>query len=239
LPGTGDFHFYVPEYYLYAVPISVIVALVFLTYFGARLGTESRKRAKALNKLELTLAKEQELESIGHQAAAAVHSLGTPLSTITVIAKELKKEIKNDQKYSKDIDLLLSQTKRCGDILKKISKNQIVDDKFMSDVSIQNLLIEITKSFEEISEKKILLTLFAKSVLRDPSLLASNSLVLLLPDLKDALSSLEDILQPLYVRILISMPHSPLLLPLSFEIQARFVLHQVVSSFTAVSILLL
>ena len=70
-----------------AVPISVIVALVFLTYFGARLGTESRKRAKALNKLELTLAKEQELESIGHQAAAAVHSLGTPLSTITVIAK--------------------------------------------------------------------------------------------------------------------------------------------------------
>jgi succinate-semialdehyde dehydrogenase/glutarate-semialdehyde dehydrogenase len=92
---------------------------------------------------------------------------------------------------------------------------------------------------EEISKNYLLLTLFAKSVLRDPSLLASNSQVLLLPDLKDALLSLEDILQPLYVRILISMPHSPRLLPLSFEIQARFVLHQVVSSFTAVSILLL
>ena len=154
LPGSGNFHFNVPEYYLYAVPVSIIVVLVFLTYFGARFGTESRKRAKALNKLELILAKEHELESIGQQAAAAVHSLGTPLSTITVIARELKKEIKNDPKYSKDIDLLLSQAKRCSDILKKISKNQIVDDKFMSDVSIQNLLIEITKSFEEISEKK-------------------------------------------------------------------------------------
>ena len=159
LPGSGNFHFDVPEYYLYAVPVSVIIVLVFLTYFGARFGTESRKRAKALNKLELILAKEHELESIGQQAAAAVHSLGTPLSTITVIARELKKEIKNDPKYSKDIDLLLSQAKRCSDILKKISKNQIVDDKFMSDVSIQNLLIEITKSFEEISEKKIFLNL--------------------------------------------------------------------------------
>jgi len=159
LPGSGDFHFDVPEYYLYAVPVSVIIALVFLTYFGARFGTESRKRAKALNKLELILAKEHELESIGQQAAAAAHSLGTPLSTITVIARELKKEIKNDPKYSKDIDLLLSQAKRCSDILKKISKNQIVDDKFMNNVSIQNLLMEITKSFEEISEKKIFLNL--------------------------------------------------------------------------------
>ena len=159
LPGSSYFHFDVPGYYLYAVPVSVIIVLVFLTYFGARFGTESRKRAKALNKLELILAKEHELESIGQQAAAAVHSLGTPLSTITVIARELKKEIKNDPKYSKDIDLLLSQAKRCSDILKKISKNQIVDDKFMSNVSIQNLLIEITKSFEEISEKKIFLNL--------------------------------------------------------------------------------
>jgi two-component system sensor histidine kinase RegB len=159
LPGSGDFHFDVPEYYLYAVPVSVIIALVFLTYFGARFGTESRKRAKALNKLELILAKEHELESIGQQAAAAAHSLGTPLSTITVIAKELEKEIKNEPKYLKDINLLLSQAKRCGDILKKISKKQIVDDKFMSDVSIQNLLIEITKSFEEISKKEIFLNL--------------------------------------------------------------------------------
>ena len=94
LPGSGDFRFDVPEYYLYAVPVSVIIALVFLTYFGARFGTESRKRTKALNKLELILAKEHELESIGQQAAAAAHSLGTPLSTITVIARELKKEIK-------------------------------------------------------------------------------------------------------------------------------------------------
>ena len=71
----------------------------------------------------MILAKEHELESIGFQAAAAAHSLGTPLSTITVVAKELEKEIGNNPKYSKDVDLLLSQTKRCSDILKNFSKD--------------------------------------------------------------------------------------------------------------------
>ena len=46
----------------------------------------------------MVLAKEHELESIGLQAAAAAHSLGTPLSTITVIARELEKEIGNKPK---------------------------------------------------------------------------------------------------------------------------------------------
>ena len=159
LPHPGNLHFHVPNYYLYSVPMAVVIALVFLSYFNARFGLESRKRSAALKELELVLAKEQELESIGLQAAAAVHSLGTPLSTITVIAKELKKETFKNPQYSKDIDLLLSQAKRCSEILKKISKAQIDDHKFISEVTMQNLLIEISRSFEEISEKKIILNL--------------------------------------------------------------------------------
>ncbi len=157
LPNPGTLHFHVPDYYLYAVPVALIIALIFLTYFGARFGTESRKKNKALNKLEEIIAKEHELETIGLQAAAAVHSLGTPLSTITVIAKELKKEILKNPKHSKDIDLLLSQAKRCSEILKKISTSQIEDDKFISQVKIQDLIEEISRSFEEISNKKIYL----------------------------------------------------------------------------------
>jgi len=157
LPHPGHLHFHVPDYYLYSVPLAIIIALIFLTYFGARFGIESRQRAGALRELEMALAKEHELETIGLQAAAAVHSLGTPLSTITVIAKELRKEAVKNPKYLKDLDLLLSQTKRCSEILKKISTAQIEEDKFISEVTIKNLLIEITKSFEEISNKKITL----------------------------------------------------------------------------------
>jgi len=155
LPHSGELHFHVPDTYLYAVPIAIIIGLIFLTYFGVRFGIESRKRTEALNKLELILAKEHELESIGLQAAAAAHSLGTPLSTITVIARELEKEIGNNPKYSKDIDLLLSQTKRCSDILKNLSKDQLEEDSFLSDIKIEELLSEIVRSYTGISEKKL------------------------------------------------------------------------------------
>jgi len=155
LPHYGELNFFIPDTYLYALPIAIIITLIFLTYFGVRFGIESRKRTEALNKLELILAKEHELESIGLQAAAAAHSLGTPLSTITVIARELEKEIGNNSKYSKDIDLLLSQTKRCSNILKNLSKDQFKEDNFLSDIKIEELLNEILRSFSEISEKKL------------------------------------------------------------------------------------
>ena len=155
LPSEGNIHFHVPDYYLYSIPTSLIIVLIFLNYFGFRFGHEARKRSEALNRLESVLAKEQELDSIGHQAAAAAHSLGTPLSTITVIAKELKKEIKNNPKYSDDVDVILSEVKRCGDILKKLSRREIVDDIYVSNVALEDLLFEIKNSFEEISEKKI------------------------------------------------------------------------------------
>jgi len=157
LPHSHELHFHVPNYYLYSIPAAIIIGLIFLTYFGARFGLESRKRTEALNKLELILAKEHELESIGLQSAAAAHSLGTPLSTITVIAKELEKDIGNNPKYIKDINLLLSQTKRCSEILKNLSKDQTKDENFLKDVKIEDLLNEIVRSFSEISEKKILL----------------------------------------------------------------------------------
>ncbi len=168
LPHYGELHFHIPDPYLYALPASIMITLIFLTYFGVRFGMESRKRTEALNKLELILAKEHELESIGLQAAAAAHSLGTPLSTITVVARELEKEIGKNPKYAKDIDLLLSQTKRCSKILRNLSKDQLQEDNFLSNIKIEELLSEIVRSFTEISEKKI--SLIAKNNTLNPQI---------------------------------------------------------------------
>ena len=167
LPSGGDIHFHVPDYYIYSIPSALTIVLIFLNYFGFRFGYEARKRGNALNRLELVLAKEQQLDLIGHQAAAAAHSLGTPLSTITVIAKELKKEVGKNKEFIQDIDILLAQAKKCGDILKKISQNKIVDDEYVTNITMQDLLHEITRSFEEISDKKIDLNV-SKSVKKIP-----------------------------------------------------------------------
>ena len=155
LPGLDSNIFAVPNYYTIGILISILIGLIFLSYFGIRFAGESKKRSEALNKLQEVISKEYELESLGGQAAAAAHSLGTPLATITVVAKELKKEIGNDKEYSKDIDLLISQTKRCSEILKKISKKQIEEDNFLSTIKFEDLLLEIIDSFKETSSKSI------------------------------------------------------------------------------------
>ena len=155
LPGMEEYVLSFPNYYVTGILISLIIGLIFLSYFGIRFAGETKKRSEALNKLQEVISKEYELESLGGQAAAAAHSLGTPLATITVVAKELKKEIGNDKEYSKDIDLLISQTKRCSEILKKISKKQIEEDNFLSTIKFEDLLQEIIDSFKETSSKQI------------------------------------------------------------------------------------
>ena len=155
LPGMEEYVLSFPNYYVTGILISLIIGLIFLSYFGIRFAGETKKRSDALNKLQQILAKEYELESLGGQAAAAAHSLGTPLATITVVAKEMRKEVGDNSKLTKDVDLLISQTKRCSEILKKISQKQIIKDEFLSSMSFEDLLEEIIKSFKESSEKNI------------------------------------------------------------------------------------
>ena len=155
LPGMEEYILSFPNYYVTGILISLIIGLIFLSYFGIRFAGETKKRSDALNKLQQILAKEYELESLGGQAAAAAHSLGTPLATISVVSKELRKEVGDNSKLTKDIDLLISQTKRCSEILKNISQKKIINDEFLSSMSFEDLLEEILKSFKENSEKNI------------------------------------------------------------------------------------
>ena len=154
LPHPGELHFHAPNYYLYAIPLSIVIGLVFLVYFGIKFGQESRIRKKAYEKIQELMAKENELLSLGGQAAAAAHSLGTPLSTILLTAKELKKEFKSDHKIRKDLDLMISQSNRCSEILKGLTLSPNIDDGFIDfDYTINDYVNEIVRSFQEISKK--------------------------------------------------------------------------------------
>ena len=154
LPHPSKQNFIVPNYYLYSIPISIFIGLVYLAYFGVKFGNENRIRKEAYYKIQEIMAKENELLSLGAQAAAAAHSLGTPLSTILLTANELKKENLNNEKINKDIDLIVSQSNRCREILKKLTLNPNVEDKFLDKkVFIIDYINEIVRSYEEISEK--------------------------------------------------------------------------------------
>ena len=154
LPINLNSDFHNNHYFYYSIPASLIIALVFLNYFAMTFGTQSRLRKEALGKMEEVMAKEHELLSLGGQAAAAAHSLGTPLSTITIIAHDLIKQFKGNKDIEKDIELLNSQVDRCNEILKRLTLNPVEEDEFIDkDINIRNYLHEIISSFKEISKK--------------------------------------------------------------------------------------
>ena len=155
LPGLDAYSFNFPEYYLEGILISIIIGLIFLSYFGIRFSGETKKRTEASEKLQQVMAREYQLDSLGGLAAAAAHSLGTPLATILVVAKELKKEIGDESKHAKDLELLVSQSKRCSEILRQISRKEIEDDQFINIVKVEDLLEEIILSFKKTSNIKI------------------------------------------------------------------------------------
>ena len=155
LPGLDAYRFSFPEYYLEGILISIIIGLIFLSYFGIRFSGETKKRSEALEKLQQVMAREYQLDSLGGLAAAAAHSLGTPLATISVVAKELKKEIGDKSNHTKDLELLVSQSKRCSDILRQISRKEIEDDQFINIIKVEDLLEEIIISYKETSDIKI------------------------------------------------------------------------------------
>ena len=158
LPYPVNKHFHVDGYYYYSIPISIIIALIFLNYFASIFGRESRIRKEALNKMEEIMSKEHELLSLGGQAAAAAHSLGTPFSTIKIISSDLLKQFKDNDEVKKDVDLLVSQIERCSEILKKLTLNPIIEDDFIDrDLTIVDYVNEITKSFSETSKKEFII----------------------------------------------------------------------------------
>jgi two-component system sensor histidine kinase RegB len=158
LPYPVNEHFHVDSYYYYSIPISLIIVLIFLNYFALIFGKESRIRKEALNKMEEIMSKEHELLSLGGQAAAAAHSLGTPFSTIKIISSDLLKQFKDNAVVKKDIDLLASQIERCSEILKKLTLNPSIEDDFIdSDLTIVDHVNEIIKSFRETSKKEFII----------------------------------------------------------------------------------
>ena len=157
LPYPLNQHFHVDPYYYYSIPVALIIALVFLNYFAIIFGSESRKRKEALNKMEEVMAKEHEMLSLGGQAAAAAHSLGTPLSTIKIIVQELKHQLRSKKDIIQDIELLSSQVERCNEILKRLSLDPNQEDDFIDvNLSIRDYLREIITSFKETSDKEFI-----------------------------------------------------------------------------------
>ena len=113
-----------PPLYLAAAWLALSLTVVLVAGFIGQLASEARRHALALSALQLALAREQELSALGGQAAAAAHLLGTPLTTINIIAKELVRELPAESPLREDANELLLQARRCRETLASLGSGQ-------------------------------------------------------------------------------------------------------------------
>jgi two-component system, sensor histidine kinase RegB len=121
LPWASDDMFVVPPLYIAGIWVANITAIVFIGAYARQVAAEGRLMADALTATELVLAREQHISQLDGLAAAAAHELGTPLSTIVLVAKELERGLGPSSPHADDVKLLREQAQRCRDILGKLS----------------------------------------------------------------------------------------------------------------------
>ena len=121
LPWDSDDPLVLPPIYLFGVWLSITLAIGVTSLYAFQVTEEARKLSDALAATELVLAREQHLTQLDGLAAAAAHELGTPLSTIFLISRELEKTVPEGP-ISSDIKTLREQATRCRDILAKIAQ---------------------------------------------------------------------------------------------------------------------
>ncbi|MER8404672.1 MULTISPECIES: ActS/PrrB/RegB family redox-sensitive histidine kinase [unclassified Mesorhizobium] len=133
-----------PFIYVAGMWMAVFCSIAFTAIYAFRVAEEARLLANALAATELVLQREQHLSALDGLAAAAAHELGTPLATITLVAKEMEKALGEDPKYGEDVKLLRSQSERCREILKRLTSLSSESEVHLSRLPLTSLVEEVT-----------------------------------------------------------------------------------------------
>ncbi len=98
----------------------------------------------------MILEREKHLSQLdGLAAAAAAHELGTPLGTISVVAREMERELGADPRYGEDVHLLRSQSERCRDILRRLTTLSSESEDHMRILPLSSLIEEVLAPHRE------------------------------------------------------------------------------------------
>ncbi len=122
---------------------SIASMMAFAAFYAYRVSHEASLLADALAATELVLEREKHLSQLDGLAAAAAHELGTPLATISVVAKEMERELTADDRFREDVQLLRSQSERCRDILRRLTSLSAEGDEHLRRLPLSSMMEEI------------------------------------------------------------------------------------------------
>ncbi len=133
-----------PALYVRGVWVALVLGAAFIGVYANRVAVEAHNLAQALAVTELALAREQHLTQLDGLAAAAAHELGTPLSTITLAARELRARVTEEGPVREDILLICEEIGRCRTILGKLASLNS-ESGLLDHMSVSLLLAEVVQ----------------------------------------------------------------------------------------------
>ena len=135
---------------IFSIWSALLIALVFISAYCFKVADESRKNTRALRETQLALSNEEKVSALMSLTAAAVHELGTPLSTISVIAKELMNNTNKEDLNYDDLVLINSQIKRCSNILERLRTDSFSEksNEFINKLDFKRMINEIIDSYQ-------------------------------------------------------------------------------------------
>ncbi|MDX3930166.1 MAG: ActS/PrrB/RegB family redox-sensitive histidine kinase [Shinella sp.] len=128
---------------------AIVSTTAFAAFYSYRVSLEASELSDALAATELVLQREKHLSQLDGLAAAAAHELGTPLATISVVAKEMERELGGDERFGEDVQLLRSQSERCRDILRRLTTLSAEDEAHMRVLPLSSLMEEVMAPHRE------------------------------------------------------------------------------------------
>jgi two-component system, sensor histidine kinase RegB len=149
LPWHPGATYSVPGELLTGIWFAILSTTAFAAFYSYRVSREAMQLSEALAATELVLQRENHLSQLDGLAAAAAHELGTPLATISVVAKEMEKELGNDERFGEDVHLLRSQSERCRDILRRLTTLSADQEEAMRFLPLSSLIEEVAAPHRE------------------------------------------------------------------------------------------
>ncbi|MBS0299995.1 MAG: HAMP domain-containing histidine kinase [Proteobacteria bacterium] len=124
--------------------LAFVLSTVIIAWFVVKMSSSIRERDQDLAKAREHALRNEQIIALGTLAAGAAHELGTPLSTMAVVAGELQQEYTQDQEFQNNIHILRDQIAHCKQTLTQLLAkagqaraehgNELPVDAFLSQV---------------------------------------------------------------------------------------------------------
>ena len=137
------------DIHLVGMWLGFVVSATIVAIFIARIGQNLRDYDKTIAEVRESALESERMLALGSFATSAAHELGTPLSTMAVVCKELTQEYANQPELINQLTLLRSQVSRCKEILSSITRD--AGQARASDSDIKGILL--TDFIEEVIQR--------------------------------------------------------------------------------------